>query len=34
VKKWKVVIDFNPSTLMINGTIPSDHNMISSVITL
>jgi endonuclease/exonuclease/phosphatase family metal-dependent hydrolase len=34
VKKWKVVIDFNASTLMINGTIPSDHNMISSVITL
>ncbi|MGH3457744.1 endonuclease/exonuclease/phosphatase family protein [Aeromicrobium sp.] len=34
VKKWKVVIDFSSSTLRINGTIPSDHNMISSTITL
>jgi hypothetical protein len=34
VKLWKVVIDFNPSTLMINGTIPSDHNMLSSVVAL
>jgi endonuclease/exonuclease/phosphatase family metal-dependent hydrolase len=34
VKEWKVVIDFNPTTLMVNGVIPSDHNMISSVITL
>jgi endonuclease/exonuclease/phosphatase family metal-dependent hydrolase len=34
VKQWKVVIDFNPSTLAINGVIPSDHNMLSSIITL
>jgi endonuclease/exonuclease/phosphatase family metal-dependent hydrolase len=34
VKLWKVVIDFNPSTLMINGTIPSDHNMLSSIVVL
>jgi endonuclease/exonuclease/phosphatase family metal-dependent hydrolase len=34
VKQWKVVIDFNPSTLMITGTIPSDHNMLSSTIVL
>ena len=34
IKQWKVVIDFNPSTLTINGVIPSDHNMVSSIITL
>jgi endonuclease/exonuclease/phosphatase family metal-dependent hydrolase len=34
VKQWKVVIDFDPTTLAINGVIPSDHNMLSSIITL
>ncbi|MCW2799256.1 MAG: hypothetical protein JWQ70_728 [Aeromicrobium sp.] len=34
VKQWKVVIDFNPTTLKINGVIPSDHNMVSSIIAL
>ena len=34
VKQWKVVIDFDPSSLQIRGVIPSDHNMISSVIVL
>lgn len=34
VKQWKVVIDFDPATLMIRGIIPSDHNMVSSIIVL
>ena len=34
VKQWKVVIDFDPATLKITGVIPSDHNMISSIVTL
>lgn len=34
VKKWKVVIDYNPNTRKIRGVIPSDHNMISSVLVL
>lgn len=34
VKQWKVVIDFNPTTLQVNGVIPSDHNMISAIIVL
>lgn len=34
VKQWKVVIDFDPGTLQINGVIPSDHNMISAIIAL
>ena len=34
VKKWKVVIDFNPSTLQVTGVIPSDHCMLSAIIVL
>lgn len=34
VKQWKVVIDFDPTTLLIRGIIPSDHNMLSSVLVL
>ena len=34
VKQWKVVIDFDPKTLLINGVIPSDHNMISAILVL
>lgn len=34
VKEWKVVINVDPSTRQIRGVIPSDHNMISSVIVI
>ncbi len=34
VKQWKVVIDFNPNTLTVNGIMPSDHNMITSILVL
>ena len=34
VKQWKVVIDFDPSTLEITGIVPSDHNMITAIIVL
>lgn len=34
VKQWKVVIDFDPATLLIRGVIPSDHNMISAILVL
>ncbi len=34
VKKWRVVADFNPSTLQIIGVIPSDHCMLSAVVVL
>ena len=34
VKVWKVVVDFNTSTMMVNGVIASDHNMVSAVLTL
>ncbi len=34
VKQWEVVIDYNPSTLRIDGVIPSDHNMVAAVVVL
>ncbi len=34
VKNWKVILDFNPTTLKILGTIPSDHDMVEALITL
>jgi endonuclease/exonuclease/phosphatase family metal-dependent hydrolase len=34
VQDYKVVVDFNPSTLRINDTLPSDHNLIRSTITI
>lgn len=34
VKEFKMVIDFNPSSLQVTGTIPSDHNMLSSTVVL
>lgn len=34
VRQWKVVIDFDPESLLINGVIPSDHCMVSSIIVL
>ena len=33
-KEWKVVADFDPSTLRFNGIIASDHNMVRATITL
>lgn len=34
VKQWKVVIDFDPATMLIRGVIPSDHNMIGAILVL
>ena len=34
VKEFEMVSDFDPSTLQVSGTMPSDHNMISATITL
>ncbi len=34
VQEWKVVLDFDPQTLEVRGTLPSDHNMVRATITL
>jgi hypothetical protein len=34
VKEFKMVLDFDPTTLQVNGVIPSDHNMERATITL
>lgn len=34
VKEFKVVLAFNPRTLQITGTLPSDHNMLRATITI
>lgn len=34
VKEWKVVLDFDPTTLRVNGVIPSDHNMVRATVTI
>jgi endonuclease/exonuclease/phosphatase family metal-dependent hydrolase len=34
VREWKVVANYNPATMQLNGVIPSDHNMIRATITL
>jgi endonuclease/exonuclease/phosphatase family metal-dependent hydrolase len=34
VKEWKMVTNYDPTTLRVQGTIPSDHNMIRATITL
>jgi len=34
VKEFKVVLDYNPQTLRVNGVLPSDHNLIRATITL
>jgi endonuclease/exonuclease/phosphatase family metal-dependent hydrolase len=34
VKEWKMVTNFDPTTLQVLGTMPSDHNMIRATITL
>ena len=34
VKEWKMVLDFDPTTLQVRGIIPSDHNMVRATITI
>jgi endonuclease/exonuclease/phosphatase family metal-dependent hydrolase len=34
VKQWEVVLDYNPHTLQVEGTLPSDHNMVRATIRL
>jgi endonuclease/exonuclease/phosphatase family metal-dependent hydrolase len=34
VKEWKMVVNYDPDTLKVLGTIPSDHNMVRATITL
>jgi endonuclease/exonuclease/phosphatase family metal-dependent hydrolase len=34
VKEFKVVVDYDPATLMLRGVFPSDHNMIRATLTL
>lgn len=34
VKDFKVVIDYDPTTLRVRGVFPSDHNMIRATVTL
>ena len=34
VKAWEVVVDLDPSTLFLRGTIPSDHNLVRATLVL
>jgi endonuclease/exonuclease/phosphatase family metal-dependent hydrolase len=34
VREYKVVLDYDPATLLVRGVIPSDHNMIRATLTL
>lgn len=34
VKEWKVVVDYNPDTLEVQGALPSDHNLVRATIRL
>src|SRR3954451_4569404 len=34
VKEWKMVLNYDPTTLKVTGTMPSDHNMIRATIPL
>lgn len=34
VRQWEVVVDMDPSTLRLRGTIPSDHNLVRATISL
>jgi endonuclease/exonuclease/phosphatase family metal-dependent hydrolase len=34
VPEWKVVANFDPNTWLMNGVIPSDHNMVRATLTL
>jgi len=33
VDEWKVVVNWNPATMLITGTLPSDHNMVRATLT-
>ncbi len=32
VKEWEVVVDYDPDTLKVVGTLPSDHNMVRATV--
>lgn len=34
VKEYKVVVDFDPTTMLVRGVIPSDHNLLRATITI
>lgn len=34
VKEWKVVVNYDPTTLMVSRTVPSDHNMVRATLVL
>ena len=34
VEEWKVVVDWDPATMQVRGTLPSDHNMVRATLTL
>ena len=34
VIEYKVVVDYDPDTWMVNGVIPSDHNMVRATLRL
>lgn len=34
VDEWKVVVNWDPATLRVRGTLPSDHNMVRATLTL
>jgi endonuclease/exonuclease/phosphatase family metal-dependent hydrolase len=34
VPEWETVVDYDPTTLLVNGTIPSDHDMVRATITI
>ena len=34
VKEWEMVVNYDPATLQVRGTIASDHNMIRATVTL
>ena len=34
VLQWKVVVDYDPATLQVLGTFPSDHNMVAATLSI
>jgi endonuclease/exonuclease/phosphatase family metal-dependent hydrolase len=34
VDEWKVVVNWNPYTMRVRGTLPSDHNMVRATLTM
>ena len=34
VREWKVVVNWDPATWLMNGVLPSDHNMVRATLTL